>query len=158
MEIVLLLLIVVMHGESALQIVIRIKDTVLLTGQDDANARQTGGRQMEWHYMKGIPIEAQYLYRKALELSTIKQYETALRYFRQAVVIAPRYSNAYSEMGNCLSGLGKYDEAIASYNKALDLDPLNTDARIKRDLVTDSRTLNNNEHTLNGKVNYLLLQ
>lgn len=29
--------------ESALQIVIRIKDTVLLTGQDDANARQTGG-------------------------------------------------------------------------------------------------------------------
>lgn len=86
-------------------------------------------------YSRGIPIEAQYLYRKAQELSDRQKYETALEYFRQAVILAPRYSRAVCEMGNCLEKLGNLDEAVSVYNRALSIDPLNTDAQIRRDTI-----------------------
>lgn len=86
-------------------------------------------------YTKGIPIEAQYLYSKALELSGRENYEAALRYFRQAVLIAPRFSNALCGMGNCLEKLGQHHEAVNLYNRAVSADPFNTGARIRRDDV-----------------------
>lgn len=99
---------------------------------------------MEWDfvYTRGIPIEAQYLYQKALELSDREKYETALRYFRQAVVIAPRYAKAVCQMGNCLERLGQYYEAVVLYERALAIDPLNKEAQIKRDMITTDGTLN----------------
>jgi tetratricopeptide (TPR) repeat protein len=103
-----------------------------------------GGRNMNWVYMKGIPIEAQYLYRKALELSKLEHYDSALRYFRQAVVIAPRYSKAFYEMANCQAYLGEYDEAIRLYSRAIDIDPALTEARIRMDMVIGTRELNKN--------------
>jgi tetratricopeptide (TPR) repeat protein len=101
------------------------------------------GKKMErpYVYTKGIPIEAQYLYRKALELSDLEKYETALKYFRQAVIIAPRYSKAVHEMGNCLEKLGHYSEAVNVYTRAIAIDPLNTDAQIKRDRVIKNGSL-----------------
>jgi tetratricopeptide (TPR) repeat protein len=117
-----------------------------------------GGRNMDWIYLKGIPIEAQYLYRKALEYSRFERYETALRYFRQAVVIAPRYSKAFYEMGNCLANLGQYDEAIALYDRAMDIDPLIADARIKKDRILRNRELNTNGHTFMEKSSAKSLQ
>ena len=101
--------------------------------------------------MKGIPIEAQYLYRKALELSMMERYETAIRYFKQAVVIAPRYSKAFYEMGNCMVSLGRYDEAITLYNRAIFIDPLITEAKIKRDMAINSWEQNNPGYTFIGK-------
>jgi tetratricopeptide (TPR) repeat protein len=97
---------------------------------------------MNWVYMKGIPIEAQYLYRKALELSKREQYETALRYFRQAVVIAPRYSKALYEMANCQAYLGEPDEATRLYNRAREIDPALAEPRIRLDVVPGTRELN----------------
>jgi tetratricopeptide (TPR) repeat protein len=79
---------------------------------------------VEWLYAKGIPIEAQYLYRKGLEMSHLGKAETALKYLKQAVMIAPLYSKAIYEMGNCLASLGRYDEAMAKYNRAIQIDPL----------------------------------
>jgi tetratricopeptide (TPR) repeat protein len=102
-------------------------------------------------YMKGIPIEAQYLYRKALELSMMERYETAFRYFKQAVVIAPRYSKAFYEMGNCLVNLGQCSEAIVLYDRAIQIDPLNSEAQIKRDKAIHNRELNNLGHKFNVK-------
>jgi len=81
------------------------------------------GIHVEWLYAKAIPIEAQYLYRKAMELSLKGQTGMALNYFRQAVVIAPRYSQAYIQMGNCLARLGLYTEAIEKYQRAIQIDP-----------------------------------
>ncbi|OPX62487.1 MULTISPECIES: tetratricopeptide repeat protein [unclassified Methanoregula] len=78
---------------------------------------------MEWLYSKGIPIEAQYLYRKARELARQGQPGMALNYFRQAIVIAPQYSQAYYQMGNCLALLGKYPEALEKYERAIRIDP-----------------------------------
>ena len=81
------------------------------------------GIDMEWLYAKAIPIEAQYLYRKARELSERGQPGMALNYYRQAVVIAPNYSQAYYQMGNCLARLGQYSEAVEKYQRAARIDP-----------------------------------
>jgi tetratricopeptide (TPR) repeat protein len=88
---------------------------------------------MEWLYAKAIPIEAQYLYRKARELSEQGQTGMALNYYKQAVVIAPRYSQAYYQMGNCLALLGMYREAIEKYQKAVHIDPSSPELREKMD-------------------------
>jgi len=90
---------------------------------------------VEWLYAKAIPIEAQYLYRKAMELSLRGQPETALNYLRQAVVIAPRYSQAYIQMGNCLARLGLYPEAIEKYQRAIHIDPASSEPREKMDQI-----------------------
>jgi tetratricopeptide (TPR) repeat protein len=86
---------------------------------------------MEWQHANAIPIEAQYLYRKAMELSRQGQTGTALNFLRQAVVIAPRYSKAYYEMGNCLARLGQYSEAYEKYRWATHIDPASTEPRQK---------------------------
>lgn len=88
---------------------------------------------MEWLNAKAIPLEAQCLYRKARELSLEGKTGMALNYFRQAVVIAPRYSHAYYEMGNCLARLGLYTEAIEKYQRAIHIDPAFPEPREKMD-------------------------
>jgi tetratricopeptide (TPR) repeat protein len=77
---------------------------------------------MEWLYAKGIPIEAQFLYRKAQDLSRRGNDEGALKYLRQAVIIAPRYASAFFEMGNCLARLGRIGEAREKYERASHID------------------------------------
>jgi tetratricopeptide (TPR) repeat protein len=70
-----------------------------------------------------VPVEAQYLYRKAIEYSNKGNHETALNYLRQVVMIAPRFSKAFNEMGNCLCHMGREREALAKYEKALTIEP-----------------------------------
>ena len=103
-----------------------------------------GGRTMKWVYMKGISIEAQYLYRKAEEYLHQERYDTALRYFRQAVVIAPVYAKAICEMANCETQLGNHDEAVRLYNRAIAIDPALEKARVQRDLLTGAGELSTN--------------
>jgi Tfp pilus assembly protein PilF len=80
---------------------------------------------MGWKYIyaKGVPIEAQYLYKKAMEMFRSGNPESALKYLKQTMVIAPRYSKALFEMGNCLTTLGQHDEAQARYEQAVQIDP-----------------------------------
>lgn len=90
---------------------------------------------MEWLYAQGIPIEAQYLYRKAQEMSRTGRDESALKYLKQAVIIAPSYSKAFYEMGNCLEKLGRHCEAFEKYNYVARIDPAFVmPARKKEDL------------------------
>jgi len=96
---------------------------------------------MNWVYMKGIPIDAQFLYRKALDLVQQERYETALRYFRQATVIAPAYAKAYSAMAACQYYLARYDDAIRLFNHAIEIDPSCEEARIQRDMLMNLREL-----------------
>ena len=82
-------------------------------------------RGMGWKYIyaKGVPIEAQYLYKKAIEMFRSGKPESALKYLKQTMVIAPRYSKALFEMGNCLTTLGEYEEARVRYEQAVQIDP-----------------------------------
>ncbi len=69
-----------------------------------------------------IPLEAQYLYRRGLEMIDQEKEDIALVYLRQAVFIAPGFSKAYRELGNCLVRLGRSDEASAYHLKACRID------------------------------------
>jgi tetratricopeptide (TPR) repeat protein len=100
---------------------------------------------MEWLYAKAIPIEAQYLYRKAMEMSLQGQTGMALNYFKQAVVIAPRYSKAYYEMGNCLARLGLYAEAMEKYQRAIHIDPASPEPREKMEELKSTEDSGKNE-------------
>jgi Flp pilus assembly protein TadD len=77
----------------------------------------------QYSYSKGIPIEAQYLYKKAMEMYGKGNTESALRYLKQTMVLAPRYSKALFEMGNCLTRLGQQEEARVRYEQAIEIDP-----------------------------------
>jgi tetratricopeptide (TPR) repeat protein len=70
-----------------------------------------------------IPLEAQYLYRRGLEMMDQQKEDSALVYLRQAVFIAPGFSKAYRELGNCLARLGRTEEASAYRMKAYRIDP-----------------------------------
>jgi len=89
---------------------------------------------MGWKYIyaKGVPIEAQYLYKKGMEMVTTGNTENAVKYFRQALMIAPGYSKALFEMGACLENLGLHDEAEQRYDQAIRIDPGLKDIREKR--------------------------
>ena len=80
---------------------------------------------VKWNYTyaKEIPIEAQYLFKKAMEMSSMGKTEGALKYFRQTLFIAPRYSKAHYQMGNYLTNLGQHEEAVVQYEKAIQIDP-----------------------------------
>ena len=78
---------------------------------------------MEWIYGKGIPIEAQYLYRKGVEMESRGDHHAALVYFGQAVLLAPEYAKAIFEMGNCFACMGRYEEAMVKYRRAAGMDP-----------------------------------
>jgi len=69
-----------------------------------------------------IPLEAQYLYRRGLEMTGQQKDESALVYLRQAVIIAPGFSKAYMELGNCLARLGRQKELSAYRMKASPVD------------------------------------
>ncbi|PKL69522.1 MAG: hypothetical protein CVV30_08180 [Methanomicrobiales archaeon HGW-Methanomicrobiales-1] len=84
-----------------------------------------------------IPLEAQYLYRQALDLSMEGKKEDALMCLKKVVFIAHRFSNAYNAMGNCLDELGRYEEAVRKYDKVIDIDPHHTEVRFKRALVIE---------------------
>jgi tetratricopeptide (TPR) repeat protein len=66
-----------------------------------------------------IPSEAQNQYRQATLLLDQGKIEDALDGFKQAVDIAPNYTEALHETGNCLQNLGRHNEASAYYSRAL---------------------------------------
>ncbi|RPI40775.1 MAG: hypothetical protein EHM53_00705 [Methanoregulaceae archaeon] len=65
-----------------------------------------------------IPLEAQYLYQRGMEMVSMKRTDAALICFRQAVFIAPGFSRAYRELGDCLARLGRSEEASVYHMKA----------------------------------------
>ena len=73
---------------------------------------------MSMYGMNGIiPLEAQYLYQRGRELSGRQMPEAAVKYFRQAIIIAPRFTGAYLELGTCLTRLGRKEDAADCYRK-----------------------------------------
>jgi len=78
---------------------------------------------MEWLYAKGISIESQVLFRKGVELEERGDHGGALACLGQAVLLSPGYARALFEMGNCLARLGRYDEAMTIYKKAVAASP-----------------------------------
>jgi len=67
----------------------------------------------------GIPAEAQKQYRQASLLMDQGKTEDALNGFKHVLDIAPNYTEALHQTGNCLQNLGRHTEASAYYSRAL---------------------------------------
>lgn len=68
---------------------------------------------------KEIPAEAQTQYEQASLLLNEGKTEDALQAFQNAIEIAPNYTEALHETGNCLHDLGRQEEASEYYSRAL---------------------------------------
>ena len=50
-------------------------------------------------------------------------FEDALSFFEQALLLKPNNPDLWNQKGVALRSLGRYDEASACYDKSLQLDP-----------------------------------
>ncbi|XP_006732588.1 small glutamine-rich tetratricopeptide repeat-containing protein beta [Leptonychotes weddellii] len=72
------------------------------------------------------PRSATYYCRnKAAAQSKLGHYTDAIKDCEKAIAIDSKYSKAYGRMGLALTAINKFEEAVTSYQKALDLDPEN---------------------------------
>jgi Flp pilus assembly protein TadD len=55
-------------------------------------------------------------------------FEKALSYFEQAIILKPNDPDLLNKKGVALRGLGRYSEAIECFNKSLQLDPRDLDS------------------------------
>ena len=77
---------------------------------------------MELHGMHSAVREAEYLVRQAQEKAMSGDHASAVVYLKKAIDKDPRYADAYTLLGNCQDCLDKSEEAISSYDKALQID------------------------------------
>jgi len=89
-----------------------------------------GGRKMEVQSVQWISSaknESDYLVRQAQEKAMAGDHFTAVKFLKDAIDMYPRNADAHTLMGNCQDRMDKVEEAIASYDKALEMDPDNAE-------------------------------
>jgi Tfp pilus assembly protein PilF len=62
-------------------------------------------------------------YRNALELLKAEQYERALEEFDRAIALGPKFGDLHNFRGVALCELGRNDEGIAAFRRAVSLNP-----------------------------------
>ena len=72
---------------------------------------------MKMYHFNGMPLETQIQLRKARELAKRGNDRDALAVFRQAAYFAPDASVAFREVADCLSRLGRAEEAEHYYHR-----------------------------------------
>lgn len=68
------------------------------------------------------------LVKKGDQLIIDGDFEKALSYFEQAIIMRANNPGLLNKKGVALRGLGRYDEALECFNKSLQLDPRDLDA------------------------------
>jgi len=79
--------------------------------------------------------DAEYLFRQAQERAIAGDHSGAVTYLTKAIDKYPLYTEAYTMLGNCQECLSRNEDAIASYNKALQIDPSHADAWFNKGMV-----------------------
>lgn len=74
------------------------------------------------HAQDNQPQEQDYL-SKALEYIQSNQYESAISLLDNAIAINPKNKTYYEKKGLALSKLDRKEEALATYKKAIEIDP-----------------------------------
>jgi len=58
--------------------------------------------------------------------------DDAVRWYKDALTLAPKNADVRVDMGACLVRLGRYDEALGEFDKALEIDPKHKKAVFNR--------------------------
>jgi len=90
---------------------------------------------MKLNEMAGAVMDPDYLVRQAREKAMAGDHTTAVNYLKKAIEANPRYIEAHTLLANCQDCLGQNEEAIASYDKALQIDPGHADAWFSKGMV-----------------------
>lgn len=69
------------------------------------------------------PLDATAYNQLAYGYKDLREYDRALEYIDQYVNLVPDEPNPYDSRGEMLLALGKFDEAIVAYRKALEIEP-----------------------------------
>jgi tetratricopeptide (TPR) repeat protein len=83
-------------------------------------------QSVQW--VNSAKTESEYLVRQAQDKAMTGDHFLAVKYLKEAIDKYPRNANAHTLMGNCQDCLDKLDEAIASYDTALRIDPDDAEA------------------------------
>lgn len=86
--------------------------------------------------------EAEYHLRRAQEKAMSGDHTTAIKYLMTAIEKYPKYAEAYAMLGNCLGCLDKNDDALVSYNKAIQLDISHADAWFNKGMILKKKGRN----------------
>ena len=86
--------------------------------------------------------EAEYLVRKAQEQAMAGDHTAAVQSLKKAIGTYPAYTEAYALLGNCQECIDRLDDAVASYDKALLLDPGNAEAWFNKGMLLKKRGMN----------------
>lgn len=72
--------------------------------------------------MYQIPTpEARFCFEKARDLSKIKQFDEALHFLDEALKLYPSYINVWNHKGVVLCKLGKPNEALGCFDRAIEI-------------------------------------
>lgn len=82
-------------------------------------------------YLKGKD-----LFDKAFAAMERKEWEKALKGFQEVAAMNPKHTQSYGNMGICYGQLGRKQEALAAFDKALALDPKYAPALQNRAIVS----------------------
>lgn len=63
------------------------------------------------------------LVKKGKTLLVEGNFEDALAYFEQALLLSQNDPDIWNQKGAALRSLGRYDEALECFNKSLEMDP-----------------------------------
>lgn len=63
------------------------------------------------------------------------EWEKALKGFQEVLAINPKHPQSYGNIGICFAALGNRQEALAAFDKALELDPKYEPALLNREIV-----------------------
>jgi tetratricopeptide (TPR) repeat protein len=83
---------------------------------------------MEHHGLHNTVREAEFLVRQAQDKAMAGDHTSAENYIKKEIDKYPRNAEAYTLLGNCQDCLGKPEDAIASYDMALQIDPGHAEA------------------------------
>ena len=88
------------------------------------------------------------LYQEGLKAYREKDYQNALLYFNQALEQDPRYESALNAKGVVLHSLGRYSEAVTSFDLVLSINPMNEKSRQNRDKAQSKILPSNSSSTV----------
>jgi tetratricopeptide (TPR) repeat protein len=97
---------------------------------------------METATMSGASKEAEYLVKQAQEKAMAGDHTTAIHNLLKAIEKYPKYAEAWAMLGTCQGCLDNDDDALASYNKAIQLDPGHADAWFNKGMILKQKGRN----------------
>ncbi len=83
--------------------------------------------EVKVQWIHGAKRESEYFVRQAQEKAMAGDHFTAVTYLKKAIDTYPGNADAHTLLGNCQDCMDKIEEAIASYDKALQMDPDNAE-------------------------------